>query len=313
MALLLKLSSISLVTACMLLLVPSFWTVTANILRPTGYVGHGFGVDRRGLGFDQNLRPLHRGRFANRIPACPPSASVRRPRDDSAVRMGIFDFFSNRGKGFSKLPSTADPNERVFGPPVIILWNYDRSVEDEMIEAYVEENIPKTMSSGDGEGNIILRRLDWDEKEEDAEAGIYAKEIGDYIQTVWEEGARSFKKNGYDAPAATVYKGPTSRPARLAAAMSDGRDAGEDVIVFAGGGGNLSRLYRTTSIIYVCGILPSEMVAAARALQFLQRQASDRAVEAAIAVAVPNAMSKSLGRVLEEISGDHVEATSSFQ
>ena len=188
------------------------------------------------------------------------------------LQMGLLDRFLGKREGdFVKLESSLD----TFGPgPAILLYGCPAGVTDDELRDMIEDGAPDATTKASG--GVICRRLGVDA----TSTSLLDMTVKEALERVVKEGNES--------------EGSSSE--------SGGVVSGVEI--------PSQQQQPPCPVIYFSGISNAEMMATYRIISSEIYEETGGAANAACAKAVPPAMDKPLRQVIEEITGDHLDAIS---
>jgi len=189
--------------------------------------------------------------------------------------MGIFDFFKTRQNDFVKLETTS-----IFGPgPIILLFNVPQGIQDDEIQDMVQDGAPIASSTG-GDGGVKISRLD---------SSSLANIENTTVQVVLEKALNN------ELPTQTKATTTTLPGTGVGSIMAESSSSSSSQVL-------------EVPILYFSGISNEEMM---KTYNIIAREIYDETggvLKAACAKAVPPAMKKCFKQLVDEITGDHLDA-----
>lgn len=189
--------------------------------------------------------------------------------------MGLLDRFLGKREGdFVKLESSLD----TFGPgPAILLYGCPAGVTDDELRDMIEDGAPDATAKA--AGGVICRRLGVDA----TSTSLLDMTVKEALEQVVKEGNESEESSSESGGVVGSVEIP-SQPQQ--------------------------QQQPPCPVIYFSGISNAEMMATYRIISSEIYEETGGAANAACAKAVPPAMDKPLRQVIEEITGDHLDAIS---
>jgi hypothetical protein len=238
---------------------------------------------------------LQRASFAGgHVWMCPRSTGRRRRRSSSLHNQNgnggnswfqdlLPNFLQKRQGDFVRLDESAE----AFGPgPIVVLYNVPSSMDNDEFRDMIADGAPRMAAAGGGTSSCTLHRIELctasttttttvlDEKSSSS-SSLLALPVTEALQQ--------------------ILKNPTMPPTTILRAVPAPEDTSTSSTT-------------TNGVLFFSGFSNPEMMAVYQIMADEIYQETGGRNNVACAKAVPNAMHKPLGQVLEEICGDHQQA-----
>jgi len=225
-------------------------------------------------------------------------------RATTAIQMGLFDFFKTRENDFIKL----DESQDTFGPgPLVLLYNIPNGIEDEEIDAMLQDGAPVAYRKGNkkgsgGIGGIAFQRIYPQDFQE--ESIIDSEKT---VSQVLEQALLAVKTGGADidvdtdanTDAGTYIDTHPNANTNTNDNTNDNTNANER---------KPKPSIAHVPILYFSGISNQEMMQCYNIIAREIYTETQGMANPACAKVVQPALNKSFRLLLEEISGDHADA-----